>query len=728
MLCFRLLPACISLAQGLRRLKALPKFSFKRLLRKHMRWVWCFLALSTLVWAVFSQPAYAQSDQDESVQANPIRTAAVVVDGRPVFEIHGLENFTATERAASINAELQQEVKMSQLAEVRVDEQDNLVFLQSRFSRRILVTVTQADVTTALYDRKRQAKLWARELQAAIRRGQQERDPAYLRQATLYSAILLAGAIALSFLLQLVRRQGSRYLDRWLDYTTVYANWERPVKVFWQLGFLGLKVGLWLTVFLYVTDVFPQARSLRYTISNFLTADIIVLGSSRYSALELMLLLGLTVGLWFAAHALAQLFRMYVLNRASLDQRIQDILSASLQYALIFLGIIVLLQIWGIDSSSLAILASVLGVGIGFGVQNITNNFISGFIITLERPIQMGDFIDVGGLVGTVKRIGSRSTEIRTLDQVTIIVPNSRFLESEVVNWSHGNPVSRVRVPVGVAYGSDIAAVKTALLEAIKRHPEVLLRPRPEVWFQGFGDSSLNFEVMVWTGEPRKQFRVKSDLNYEIEASLRRHGVEIPFPQRDLHLRSPHLDELVNLLKQGASSNGGTEAHSSHARPESALPSTVPPHARPNGSSTSQTQSSAPLAPSTTISTQQDSPLDTDVLSNLDLEALAEAMQGEEGVDVRDHHYQSDVYPDCFTGTTAVEWLVQKRDYTREGAVLIGQWLLQKGLIHGVMNQHDFKDGYYFYQFYGDQPSELEEEGATSLESAPSSEDTTAVG
>ena len=211
-------------------------------------------------------------------------------------------------------------------------------------------------------------------------------------------------------------------------------------------------------------------------------------------------------------------------------------MSVLIHYALIFLGVVVLLQIWGIDLSSIAILASVLGVGIGFGVQNITNNFISGFIIMLESPIQIGDFINVGDLVGTVEKIGARSTEIRTLDQVTIIIPNSRFLESEVINWSHGNPVSRLHVPVSVAYGSDIDHVKTALLDAIRRHPDVLLRPAPEVWFQGFGDSALDFEIMVWTGEPRKQFRVRSDLNYEIEASFRRYGIEIPFPQRDLHV------------------------------------------------------------------------------------------------------------------------------------------------------------------------------------------------
>ncbi|MBE7381711.1 MAG: mechanosensitive ion channel [Leptolyngbya sp. SIO1E4] len=556
---------------------------------------------------------------------------------------------------------------------------------------------------------KRQAQLWAEELEAALRQGQLERTPSYLRQATLYSLILLGGAIAIHLILRIVGRLGSRYLNRWLEYTAnPFTEWEKPIRLFWQLALLGLKVGLWLTVFLYVTDIFPQARSWRYTISNFLTAKIFDLGGDRYSALELLLLLGLTVGLWFVANAIAQLFRIYVLSRARVDQRIQDILSVLIQYALIFLGAIILLQIWGIDASSLAILASVLGVGIGFGVQNITNNFISGFIITLERPIQVGDFVNVGELVGIVKRVGARSTEICTLDQVTIIVPNSRFLESEVINWSHGSPVSRLRVPVGVAYGSDIALVKTALLEAIRRHPEVLLRPEPEVWFQGFGESSLNFELMVWTGEPRKQFRVRSDLNYEIEASLRRYGIEIPFPQRDLHLRSPQLDELVGLLKHRIM--GVSTAHFTHSPSPSPQPPTVTPLAKP---AEARSQITSPAA---------------DILANLDLEALAEAMQGEEGVDVHDYHDESNVYSACFTGSAAVEWLVKQRDYTREGAILVGQWLLQKGLIHGVMHTQDFEAGDDFYQFYRDRSADLTPDHASRSESMTLNEDITEIG
>jgi potassium-dependent mechanosensitive channel len=211
------------------------------------------------------------------------------------------------------------------------------------------------------------------------------------------------------------------------------------------------------------------------------------------------------------------------------------------------------LQIWGLDISSLAILVSALGVGIGFGLQDIAKNFGSGLVLVFERPIQVGDFIEVGEFQGTVERIGARSTLIRTLDQISIIVPNSRFLEQEVINWSHDNPVSRIHLPVGVAYGSDIEAVRSALLESARNHPKILSTPQPQVFFKGFGDSSLDLELLVWTAEPSKQVLIKSDLYFRMEALLRQKQVEIPFPQRDLHLQvdqlplqlSPQMEQMM---------------------------------------------------------------------------------------------------------------------------------------------------------------------------------------
>ncbi|MCA1994006.1 MAG: mechanosensitive ion channel, partial [Coleofasciculus sp. S288] len=353
-------------------------------------------------------------------------------------------------------------------------------------------------------------------------------------------------------------------------------------------------------------------------------------------------------------------------------------------------GLIVLLQIWGLDVRSLAILASVLGVGIGFGVQNITNNLISGLIITLERPIQVGDFVKVGELVGTVERIGARSTEIRTLDQVAIIVPNSRFLETEVINWSHGDPVSRLKLTVPVAYGSDIKKVQAALLEAAKNHPEVLVRPQPQVWFQGFGDCALNFDLLVWTGEPHKQYRVKSDLYYRIEASLRRYGIEVPFPQRDLHVRSPQLEELLTTLLQ---KNAPMRSENREA-PIKRLYS-------PNGNS--ECLQNAAGAPSEDSIYEVATSESGEELTAAEVEELVAAMRGEGGLAIADRRYRLNLYPACFIGSEAVEWLVHKRNCTREEAIDLGQLLVDWGIIHHVLDEHPFRDGYFFYRFYADE-------------------------
>jgi small-conductance mechanosensitive channel len=188
-----------------------------------------------------------------------------------------------------------------------------------------------------------------------------------------------------------------------------------------------------------------------------------------------------------------------------------------------------------------------LSIGLGIGLQNIAKNFGSGLILVFERPIQVGDFIEVGDLHGTVERIGARITEIRTLDRVSIIVPNSRFLDSEVINWSHGNPISRLHLPLGVAYGSDPQHVRTVLIEAARSHPKVLASPDPSLLFKGFGDSSLDFELLVWTAEPDKQFLLKSDLYFLIYEVLNQNQIEIPFPQRDLHLRSGKMEVSTQL-------------------------------------------------------------------------------------------------------------------------------------------------------------------------------------
>ena len=184
-------------------------------------------------------------------------------------------------------------------------------------------------------------------------------------------------------------------------------------------------------------------------------------------------------------------------------------LNRSLQYALaqiisnvvLVIGIVVVLTNTGINLGALAVFAGAIGVGIGVGLQGIASNFISGLVILAERPISLGDRVEVGESAGQVQRIGARATVIVTNDNISIIVPNSKFIEEPVTNWTYGDPRVRFRVPVGVAYGSDIDKVREALIAAGREHPKTLAEPPPNVFLSEFGDSSINFELVVWSSE-----------------------------------------------------------------------------------------------------------------------------------------------------------------------------------------------------------------------------------
>jgi small-conductance mechanosensitive channel len=233
-----------------------------------------------------------------------------------------------------------------------------------------------------------------------------------------------------------------------------------------------------------------------------------------------------------------QLIRRF-LSRTKLQSSLQYGLSRILGYTLIAIGFYVAFQAVGFDLSSLAIVAASLGVGVGFGLQNIINNLVSGIIILAERPISIGDRIEVAGVAGRVTKIQLRSTTVVTNDNITMIVPNADFISNTVTNWSHGDPKVRIRVPVGVAYGSDLKLLQQLLLEAAGEHPKALRDPSPVVLFTEFGDNSLNFELGVWTQEmTAAPIHFTSEMNFIIEQKLRENDIEIPFPQRDLHVRS----------------------------------------------------------------------------------------------------------------------------------------------------------------------------------------------
>lgn len=225
-----------------------------------------------------------------------------------------------------------------------------------------------------------------------------------------------------------------------------------------------------------------------------------------------------------------------ILNRTRLDLGARESISTVTQYAVLVLGFIIVLQSLGIDLTALNVLAGALGVGIGFGLQNIANNFISGLIIMFQRPIKLGDRIQVDDVSGKVVNIGSRGTTVLTNDNIAIIVPNSDFMNKNVINWSYGDEKVRFRIPVGVSYDSDVDLVTESLLKVANESEGVLKNPAAKVCFRKFGESSLHFELWVWTEEfIQRKGTFVSKLNYAILKEFRKSGIEIPFPQRVLH-------------------------------------------------------------------------------------------------------------------------------------------------------------------------------------------------
>lgn len=208
------------------------------------------------------------------------------------------------------------------------------------------------------------------------------------------------------------------------------------------------------------------------------------------------------------------------------------------QYAFVTLGLVAALAVMGVELQNFAIVAGALGIGVGLGLQNVVNNFASGLILLFERPVRVGDTVVVGDSWGTIQKIGLRSTVMLTLDESEMIVPNGHLVSEKVINWTLTSPSARVFLPVGVAYGSPVEEVQGILGEAAFAHPAVLEEPPPQALFMAFGDSSLDFELRVWVNDIRLRMEVRSTLLAEIDRRLREAGIQIPFPQRDLHLHS----------------------------------------------------------------------------------------------------------------------------------------------------------------------------------------------
>lgn len=279
---------------------------------------------------------------------------------------------------------------------------------------------------------------------------------------------------------------------------------------------------------------------------NILDIHLFRIGQTQVTLASLLVSVAILIVTGVIARILHKLTAERLLGRTHVDPGVRYAIGRVVGYIVWVLGLIVALQPLGINATTLAVFGGAIGVGIGFGLQDIAKNFVAGLILLIERPVKVGDRIEVGKVVGDVSEIRARATLVRTNDDIYLIVPNAQFITDTVTNWSYRTPRVRFHIPVGVAYGSDPREVEAALLEAAGKNEKVLREPAPAVFFRGFGDSSLDFELACWTAVMlHKRGALLSEMNFAIHDALKARGIELPFPQRDLHIRSAEGLERV---------------------------------------------------------------------------------------------------------------------------------------------------------------------------------------
>jgi potassium efflux system protein len=376
-----------------------------------------------------------------------------------------------------------------------------------------------------------------------------------LRRGTLIGAFIAAAFYSTARILTLILIIALRS-----DQGRAFTGGHRETIERWGERILALGALLmWLRSELYMFTIYDDVmgavtKSLQFPIG---------LGKFQFSiggalSVILILVLGFTL-----AKFLTFALEKTVLLRLPLKPGLPYAISKFTYYILLVLIIFAAMTSAEVPFDKFTVVTGAVGVGLGFGLQNIVNNFVSGLILLFERPIRVGDTIDIGGMAGTVRRIGARSSTVETFQAAEVIVPNSNLISNQVINWTLSSSWRRVEVPVGVAYGTDPEQVLKLLVEVAKSNSGVMLNPEPMAFFLGFGESALNFELRFWSARQETWFQLKSDVAIAIAKALREAGMEIPFPQRDLHVRS--IDGLAKETLTGdiAPSNSSAPARES---------------------------------------------------------------------------------------------------------------------------------------------------------------------
>lgn len=294
------------------------------------------------------------------------------------------------------------------------------------------------------------------------------------------------------------------------------------------------------------------------SVPDFLSRRLFPIGQTDVTVSSLLVSIAILVGSFLLARFARRMVAEKLLRRTHLDSGVRYALGRVLGYVIIVVGVLVALQSLGIPTDTLAVFGGALGVGLGFGLQDLVKNFAAGLVLLIDRSVKVGDRIVIGEATGEVVEIRARATIVRTNDDVHLIVPNANLISDTIHNWTFRSSEMRVRIPVGVSYESNPREVEEALLEAARGTDAILKTPPPSVWFSGFGESTLDFTLLCWTSEMVHRPRsLESELRFRIHEVLAAKGIELPFPQRDFHIRSATgLEKLMAERRPPADANG----------------------------------------------------------------------------------------------------------------------------------------------------------------------------